>query len=71
MRLDANYNMCSKLGFKLIFDEIMVILVLPDHFPILTAFSQGGYFLDVHVIQSLTMTRAPTKSMRNNSKPTC
>jgi hypothetical protein len=35
-----SYNLCSKLGSKLIFfDEIMAILVLPDHFWILTAFS--------------------------------
>jgi hypothetical protein len=32
----------------------MAILVLPDHFPILNAFSQGGYFLG----------SGPTKFMR-------
>jgi hypothetical protein len=33
MRLDASYNLCSKLGSKLIFrQKIMAILVLPDHF---------------------------------------
>jgi hypothetical protein len=37
MRLDVSYNLCSKLGSKLIFfwDDIMAILVLPDHFSIL------------------------------------
>jgi hypothetical protein len=54
MRLDASYNMCSKLGSKLIFDEIMAVLVLPDHLPILTAFSYGRYCLESD----------PTKSMR-------
>jgi hypothetical protein len=46
MRLDVSYNLCLKLGSKLIFfnDEIMAILVLPDHFPALAAFSEGGYF---------------------------
>jgi hypothetical protein len=30
MRLDASYNLCSKLGSKLnFFDEIMAVLVLP------------------------------------------
>jgi hypothetical protein len=28
MRLDTSYNLCSKLGSKLIFDEIMAVLVL-------------------------------------------
>ncbi len=49
MRLDASYNLCSKLRSKLIFfDEIVAILVLPDHFTILPAFSSatyGGYTL--------------------------
>ena len=44
MRLDASYDLCSKLGSKLIFDEIMAILVLQDHFPILTAFLRGIFF---------------------------
>jgi hypothetical protein len=42
------YILCSKLGSKLIFwDEIMAVLVLPDHFTILTAFFQAGGFLKV------------------------
>jgi hypothetical protein len=48
MRLDASYNLCSKLGSKLIFflDKIMAVLVLSDNFTILTAFSilVGEYF---------------------------
>jgi hypothetical protein len=41
MRLDVSYNLYSKLGSKLIFDEIMAVSVLPDHFPILSAFLEG------------------------------
>jgi hypothetical protein len=40
-RLGVSYNLCSKLVSKhiLFSKKIMVILVLPDHFWILTAFS--------------------------------
>jgi hypothetical protein len=45
VRLDVSYNLCSKLGSKLIFlDKIMATLVLPDHLWILTAFSKAGDF---------------------------
>jgi hypothetical protein len=39
MRLDVSYNLCSQLGSKLIFGEIMAILVLRTHSWMLTAFS--------------------------------
>jgi hypothetical protein len=46
MHLDVSYNLCSKLVSKhiLFSKKIMVILVLPDHFWILTAFSGAGDF---------------------------
>jgi hypothetical protein len=54
MRLDVSYSLCSKLGSKLIlFDEIMTILVLPDHFWILTAFFYAFSFLKWDPIKSL------------------
>jgi hypothetical protein len=50
MRLDASYNLCSKLGSKRIFGTELWLFflgfVLPNYFPILGAFSQGGYFLE-------------------------
>jgi hypothetical protein len=49
MRLDVTYDLCSKLGSKLLFiiiifiilDRILAILVVPDHFSILTVFSES------------------------------
>jgi hypothetical protein len=48
MRLDASYNLCSKLGSKLIFGRsygsFSFTVKVPDHFTILSAFSIGGCF---------------------------
>jgi hypothetical protein len=50
MRLDASYNLCSKLGSKLILNEIMTVLVL--HHKSARPFSdfdciflRGGFFI--------------------------
>ena len=44
MRLDTSYNLCSKLGSKLVFllnyGSFSFAIKVPDHFPILTAISR-------------------------------
>jgi hypothetical protein len=43
--LDISYNLCYKLGSKLIFfDKNMAVLVLPDHIDMLSTFSGARDF---------------------------
>jgi hypothetical protein len=57
MRLDASYNLCSKLGSKQIFGRsygsFSFAVKVPDHFTILTAFSIGGCFSKSNPIKSM------------------
>jgi hypothetical protein len=49
-----------KIGVETVFpDEIMAILVLPEHFPILPAFFQGGYFKNWDPIKSMRCAAGP------------